>query len=509
MKISLYSIASSPTLGDKLIGTKVEGGVVNGTFNFTIQQLSDLISQEVTLQKVLNKGNTATQNINLTGNINTTNLFASNNLGIRTNTPAYPLDVNGNARFTGEVTGLLFQNSSQNAFYLTNSGNNDFTLTGSGTFRILNNAQTTSLFSVTNSGLTTVNNLYVTGAFRDSSNSVGLAGQVLSSTVTGTNWISLPATPNLQQVLNAGNSATQNISLNGSIGCSSLATELAAITDFGSGYLDFGSGLYDNVDFKPIATYVYNGDYTYGGGALVIKENNFSQIITIDSLGSILINATSSYGPQYKLQVNGASYFDGVVESQELRTPYVFLSQLSYGGGLYYRNNDQVIASFDNNNYFYGNGALVINGNNFSQIITIDSLGSILINTTSSYGPQYKLQVSGASYFDGNIFIPEDTAISIGLNSFIASDPTFGDNILRIISNNAQGLQIGTADSSISIGYTMTNIDIVSSDNINFTAFDKVNFTTPRINMSGLPTSQAGLSIGDLYRSGSVVHIVH
>jgi hypothetical protein len=141
--------------------------------------------------------------------------------------------------------------------------------------------------------------------------------------------------------------------------------------------------------------------------------------------------------------------------------------------------------------------------------MTIDSLGSILINTTSSYGPQYKLQVSGASYLDGNIFIPEDTLISIGLNSYIASDPTFGDNILRIISYNAQGLQIGTDYSSISIGYTMTNIDIVSSDNINFTAYDKVNFTTPRINMSGLPTSQAGLSIGDLYRSGNAIHIVH
>ena len=66
--------------------------------------------------------------------------------------------------------------------------------------------------------------LYVTGTFRDSTNSVGTAGQVLSSTVTGTDWVSLPATPGLQAVLNAGNTATQSIILYGGINTSGDGT---------------------------------------------------------------------------------------------------------------------------------------------------------------------------------------------------------------------------------------------------------------------------------------------
>jgi len=76
MKISSYSIASSPALADKLIGTKVGGPVVDGTFNFTIQQLSNLILAPVNLQKVLDTGNTATQSINLNGNITVNGLTA-------------------------------------------------------------------------------------------------------------------------------------------------------------------------------------------------------------------------------------------------------------------------------------------------------------------------------------------------------------------------------------------------------------------------------------------------
>lgn len=68
-KISTYANAGSPQLADKLIGTKVGGSPVDGTYNFTLQSLLSLFAQNITLQNVLDAGNTATEDINLTGNI--------------------------------------------------------------------------------------------------------------------------------------------------------------------------------------------------------------------------------------------------------------------------------------------------------------------------------------------------------------------------------------------------------------------------------------------------------
>jgi hypothetical protein len=77
-KISTYANQASPQLADKLIGTKVGGNPVDATFNFTLQSLLSLFSQNITLQTVLNAGNTATQNIILTGNITSTRIIPGN-----------------------------------------------------------------------------------------------------------------------------------------------------------------------------------------------------------------------------------------------------------------------------------------------------------------------------------------------------------------------------------------------------------------------------------------------
>lgn len=93
-KISSYDIGVSPKLSDKLIGTSLGGSPVDSTFNFTLQSLLALFSENITLQNVLNAGNTANENIFLNGEI-----FASsiNSEGI----------LNG-----GKITPLLLKNSS-------------------------------------------------------------------------------------------------------------------------------------------------------------------------------------------------------------------------------------------------------------------------------------------------------------------------------------------------------------------------------------------------------------
>lgn len=47
-KISQYPVAAQPILNDRLVGTKVGGNPVNGTFNFTLAELLTLISNNLT-----------------------------------------------------------------------------------------------------------------------------------------------------------------------------------------------------------------------------------------------------------------------------------------------------------------------------------------------------------------------------------------------------------------------------------------------------------------------------
>ena len=71
--ISEYPIDATPQLADKAIGTSLTGPPDNTTVNFTFQSILDLfipnINAQITLQKVLDAGNSATQSIALDGSI--------------------------------------------------------------------------------------------------------------------------------------------------------------------------------------------------------------------------------------------------------------------------------------------------------------------------------------------------------------------------------------------------------------------------------------------------------
>jgi len=75
-RISTYTNASPVTLSDKFIGTEVAGTPVNVTKNFLISDLLALFQSNITLQNVLDAGNTATQSIILTGDITQTGNFS-------------------------------------------------------------------------------------------------------------------------------------------------------------------------------------------------------------------------------------------------------------------------------------------------------------------------------------------------------------------------------------------------------------------------------------------------
>ena len=165
-KISTYEVAPVPKLADKLIGTSVGGEIEDVTYNFTLQELLDVFLPVIpanNLQGVLDYGNTATQDINLIGTITTTNL-----------------DVTDTANFL-------------NSYF--------------------------------------VGDTHIQGGLFDSEDSIGLAGQVLTSTGEFVEWVTLPPifTPNLQQVLEEGNTSTTGIILDAGLEALDVDTDTATI----------------------------------------------------------------------------------------------------------------------------------------------------------------------------------------------------------------------------------------------------------------------------------------
>ena len=153
-KISTYSIDALPTLDDKVIGTDADNQQI--TKNYLLSDIIGLVPQP-TLQTVLDAGNSATQDIILKGVVNTERLI----LGVA-------------ATFFGSAE---FQNN--------------------------------TLFDGT---------VHLNAGVQDDQANLGTAGQFLSTTGTSVRWATPPSSPGtLQEVLDTGNSATQDINLNGSI----------------------------------------------------------------------------------------------------------------------------------------------------------------------------------------------------------------------------------------------------------------------------------------------------
>jgi hypothetical protein len=200
-KISTYDVAPSPKLSDKLIGTSVGGAINDTTYNFTLQELLDLFTPNLpsnNLQGVLDNGNTATEDINLTGIINTTTLNANSVVSananflneIRLNGTVY--DVDGSAGTSGQIlrstntgvqwfTDTLVTPTLQDVLQSGNTSNINIVLTSN-----------ISAVTATANNVVSNTNLNVNGSLTDSLSAVGTSGQLLSSTTSGVRWVDLP-----------------------------------------------------------------------------------------------------------------------------------------------------------------------------------------------------------------------------------------------------------------------------------------------------------------------------
>ena len=227
-KISIYEVVPVPKLADKLVGTSVGGDPEDITYNFTLSELLNLFIPNIpgnTLQGVLDFGNTATQNINLTGIITTTTLNVGSTANIL------------NSNLTGQT--------------------------------------------------------HITGGLYDRLNSIGTAGQVLTSTGTQVAWYTIPIViPDLQQVLTSGNTAVNNIILTGNLSAnnaalltSTISTSLTVLGTLRDGLSSVGANnqvLSSNVTgVRWVNLPVYSATspllYNSGTGVFSIQQANASQ----------------------------------------------------------------------------------------------------------------------------------------------------------------------------------------------------------------------------------------
>jgi len=167
-KISTYEVVPVPKLADKLIGTSVGGEIEDITYNFTLLELL--------------------------------NLFIPN---IPSSTLQGVLD-NGN------------------------SATQDIILDGT---IYTTNLEVTDTAVILNSYLN--GDTHILGAVYDVHNSKGIAAQVLTSTGDNVEWITLPPifTPNLQQVLEVGNTADIDIILDANIEALDINVDTATINN--------------------------------------------------------------------------------------------------------------------------------------------------------------------------------------------------------------------------------------------------------------------------------------
>ena len=221
-KISTYEVVPVPKLADKLIGTSVGGEIEDVTYNFTLQELLDLyipLMPANNLQGILDFGNTATQDINLFGTINTTNLNVTDTANL------YITYLNEETHIVGSVFDSLdLVGTPGQVLTSTGEGVEWYTLPPifvPNLQQVLTEGNTADIDILLDANLEALdvsadtasiaNNITLLGTITDGLSSVGSAGQVLESTVTGVQWVDLPVYSATSPLL--FNSATKTFSI--------------------------------------------------------------------------------------------------------------------------------------------------------------------------------------------------------------------------------------------------------------------------------------------------------
>ncbi len=381
------------------------------------------------------------------------NLFYAKNdsIGIGTTSPSEKLEVAGNARITGDVTlsngNALRWTSDDVRIEGTTAGDNiKFYVANT---EILQLAQSGTLATVTG-------NLRVTGAYYDSSNSSGTSGQVLSSTATGTDWVSLSEISGVDGTGTANyvakwsdadtitNSVIYDNGTNVGIGTTSPAVRL-----------DFG-----NATGKAFHLYTNASDY-YGFNMLQYDSGPFSTNIFAGNGGEIKLRTVSGGNAQLtRLTVKAAGNV-GIGTT----SPNRLLTVQTSGTGSYLALNSS------SNNTTIGsdvNGAFIVYDDTAAayRMVIKPTTGNVGIGTTS---PSAKLQIVTSSGQEGIIINNSNGIQTFQLGHLTSNDSYFqmknNSNVTEVLFRTDNGSSyINTGN--VGIGTTSPSEKLEVSGNI-------------------------------------------
>ncbi len=262
-KIATYSLADTPLqLSDRLIGTEAPRPTPSATplatKNFSLGELLQLFSGNfpaATLQAVLDAGNIATQNITLTGTIDTT-LIRPDNIEDTSGSQGLPFQYLSKGAVSINWVDLPVDNLQA----VLNAGN-----TATQNINLVGNITSTRI---------------IPGNIQDDTTGIGITGQFLSKTASGIRWVNAPATttPGLGDVLSVNNTAINNINLTGNV----TATSFIVTGGTNLQYL------------------MADGSVTTGGGIQTLQQ--------VTDAGSITTNAITVAGI-----TSGNLYSDGYI----------------------------------------------------------------------------------------------------------------------------------------------------------------------------------------------------
>ena len=125
----------------------------------------------------------------------------NNRLGIGTNSPTHKLQVGGqvratsfaNANGTAGSPSYRFNNDSNTGMYLAATDQLAFSTGGNEAIRIDAASKVGIGTATPDESLHVANNMRLDGSFEDKDGDAGTAGQILSSTATGTDWVDAPS----------------------------------------------------------------------------------------------------------------------------------------------------------------------------------------------------------------------------------------------------------------------------------------------------------------------------
>lgn len=243
-RISTYANSSPVLLTDKMIGTNVTGTPDNVTKNFLVSDLLTLFQSNITLQNVLDAGNTATQSIVLTGAITQTgDLGITGNLtqsGGALTLGGTVKDFNGALGNNGETlvcnasgqlvfgSGLTNQNLDQ-VLAIGNTATNDINLTGN--LNLTGNIVETGNIGLTGN-VTQTGDIGLTGNITQTGGNYNLTGNI---TQTGNIGLTGEITHTGAYLYGGGQftmAATGTMVLGGAFSCSSSVSLLGSVKDY-------------------------------------------------------------------------------------------------------------------------------------------------------------------------------------------------------------------------------------------------------------------------------------